>query len=112
MNIDNLSAGIQKWLLDLAISPTDARSVIVAARHDQLSRDVLNPLRDALGEAVVLSTAGPSKVFGRRVHIVTREEQMLGMAPRSILVHVFPGWAVERRTEYLRATTGCQIYYA
>lgn len=111
MNIDNLSGGIQKWLLDLAASPTDARSVIVATNRVRLMRDVLGPVQDALGDAVIVSTTGPCTVFGRSVHIVTREEQLLGMAPRSILIHVWPDWSTQRRTDYLHAATGCQIFY-
>ncbi len=111
MNIDTLSGGIQRWLLDLATSPPEDRTVIVAANRDRMLRDVLEPIREAAPDDITFSTGGPCTVLGRRVHIVTREEQLLGMTPRSILIHVWPDWATERRIRYAHAATGCQIYY-
>lgn len=86
-----LDVEIVRWLRHIATSPERASFAIITNSVREAHVDVLVPMRDAVpGGAVTLSMDSKCTAFGRRVHLVTREQQLRGFAAYGLFVHSWP----------------------
>lgn len=91
MNVWRSHPEIVAWLRHIATSPERASFAIITNNVREAHVDVLVPMREvAPAAAVRLSTSGPCTAFGRRVHLVTREQQLIGFAAYGLLLHSWP----------------------